>query len=139
MTNIDIATSFFHACEGLEGAEGCKQYVSAGAKFDAQCEPLVEITDVLDYCDWLAGIGKGPLLGCSYVLHCSSYDDSTNTALFFGTFKAKHVADGGPVPVTMKEASSHFVYAIKMNDEGKVIEMTKIWNAPWALSRLGWV
>lgn len=139
MTNFEVATKFFHACEGLKGAEGCQKYVSKNAIFDAQCEPLIEISKILDYCDWLAGIGKGPLQGCSYKLHSSSYDDATNTALFFGTFTGKHVAEGGPVPATMKETSSEFVYAIRLNDEGKIIKMTKIWNAPWALSRLGWL
>jgi len=139
MTDFDVATEFFHACEGLEGAEGCKKYVADGAEFEAQCEPLVGIASILDYCDWMAGVGKGPLKGCRYELHSSSFDAETNTALFFGTFNAKHVADGGPVPATMKETSSHYVYAIQMNDGGKIIKMTKIWNAPWALSELGWV
>ncbi len=139
MTNFEVATRFFHTCEGLKGAEGCQQYISKNAIFDAQCEPLAEMSNILDYCDWLAGIGKGPLQGCSYELHSSSYDKATDTALFFGTFTGKHVAEGGPVPATMKETSSEFVYAIKLNDEGEVTKMTKIWNAPWALSRLGWM
>ncbi|MCF8474757.1 MAG: hypothetical protein K9G26_08680 [Emcibacter sp.] len=138
MTNFDIATNFFHACEGLKGAEGCKQYISEGAKFKAQCEPLIGIDNVLDYCDWMAGLGKGALKGCSYILHSSSYDEATKTALFFGTFKGRHVGEGGPIPPTMKEANADYVYALTFNDNGKIIEMTKIWNAPWTLRELGW-
>ena len=139
MSKFDVATRFFHACEGLTGAVGCAEYVAEGAGFEAQCEPLVEITSVLDYCDWLAAVGKGPLQGCRYILHSSAYDDQTDTALFYGTFIGKHVAEGGPVPVTHKETVSQFVYALEMDQDGKVSKMTKIWNAPWALSRLGWM
>jgi len=28
---------------------------------------------------------------------------------------------------------------LKMNAEGKLVHMTKVWNAPWALGELGWV
>ena len=139
MSKFDKATAFFHACEGLEGWDGCREYVADGAKFMAQCEPLVELTTVEQYCDWMAGVGKGPLAGCGYKLHSSSYDDSTNTALFFATFTATHSGEGGPVPATGKETNSHYVYALKMNEDGLIYDMTKIWNAPWALRELGWM
>ncbi len=139
MTNFEVATKFFHACESLQGAKGCQMYVLDGAKFKAQCEPLTEITTIIDYANWMESLGKGPLLGCSYVLNSSSYDETTKTALFFGTFTGKHVAEGGPVPPTMKETNSEYVYALKLNDVGKITEMTKIWNAPWALAEMGWV
>lgn len=137
MSNFEEAEKFFHACEGLEGVEGCKQYVADGATFSAQCEPLVGIDNVLDYCDWMEGLGKGPLAGCGYVIRNSAYDDATDTAIFYGHFTGSHVADGGPVPPTQKETNSDYVYVLKMAD-GKVTAMTKIWNAPWALAELGW-
>ena len=139
MSNFEVASDFFHACESLKGSEGCNQYVAEGAKFSAQCEPIADIDNVLDYCDWMAGLGSGPLNGCSYVLHTSSYDEDTKTALFFGTFTGKHVGEGGPVPPTMMEANADYVYALTLNEEGKISSMVKIWNAPWSLAELGWV
>lgn len=139
MSKMGIATKFFHACEGLEGRAGCQQYVANGARFEAQSEPIADIETVLDYCDWMQGLGQGPLKGCGYTIITSSFDEDSNTALFFGTFTGKHVGEGGPVDATGKETSSHYVYAITINDENKVSRMVKIWNAPWALTELGWM
>ena len=139
MSAFENATRFFHACESLEGWEGCKQYVASDASFAAQCEPLVDIGTVEAYTNWMAGLGSGPLAGCSYDLHTSSYDEANKTATFFATFAGKHVGEGGPVPPTDKETNEHYVYVLAMDDEGHVEKMTKIWNAPWTLKELGWM
>ena len=133
------ATAFFHACEGLEGWQGCQQYVADNAGFVAQSEPLTDITTVEGYCDWMAGTGQGPLKGCSYDLHAAAWDEDSSTALFFATFNAVHNGEGGPVPATNKSVDSHYVYVVRMNDNDKVESMTKIWNAPWAMRGLGWI
>ncbi|MEH6518917.1 MAG: hypothetical protein V7742_19745 [Halioglobus sp.] len=138
MTPFETASAFFHACEGLEGWEGCKEYVTENAPFEAQSEPLVDINTVEGYCEWMAGLGQGPLAGCSYDLHTSSWDESTNTGIYFATFNGKHVGEGGPVPPTNQETHSHYVYAVSIGDDGKVSRLLKIWNAPWALKELGW-
>ena len=138
MSDFDNATAFFHACEGLEGWAGCSRYVADGATFEAQSEPIADITTVEGYCDWLAGVGGGPLAGCSYDLHASAWDETTRTALFYGTFKATHSQDGGPVPPTNRATNSHYVYALRLDQAGRIDHMTKIWNAPWAMSELGW-
>ena len=138
MNSFDVASRFFHACESLEGWAGCQQYVADRAAFTAQSEPLVDVTSVEGYCEWMAGLGAGPLAGCSYDLHSASWDEEHQTALFFATFNGKHVGEGGPVEATGKETHSHYVYVLEMNDEHKVARMTKVWNAPWALGELGW-
>lgn len=138
MSAFENATKFFHACESLQGWEGCKEYVAPGATFEAQCEPLTDVTSVEAYCEWMAGLGKGPLEGCSYDLHSSSYDEANRTAIFFATFSGTHVGEGGPVPATNKQTNTDYVYALTMNTDGKVERMCKIWNAPWALKELGW-
>ncbi len=138
MNSFDVATKFFHACESLEGWAGCQQYVAEAASFNAQSEPLVDVTTVADYCEWMAGLGTGPLAGCAYDLHTSAWDEANQTAVFFATFNGRHVGEGGPVPATQQETHSHYVYVLKMCDDGKVASMTKIWNAPWALGELGW-
>ena len=139
MSAFDNATNFFHACETLKGWSGCKEYVSPDATFEAQCEPLVDVKTVEAYCDWMAGLGNGPLKGCSYTLHSSSYDEANRTAMFLATFTATHVGEGGPVPATHKQTNTDYVYALTMNSEGKVASMCKVWNAPWALKELGWM
>ena len=138
MSAFDTATNFFHACENLKGWDGCKEYVSPGATFEAQCEPLVDVKTVEAYCEWMAGLGKGPLEGCSYTLRSSAYDEANGSAIFFGTFTGTHVGEGGPVPATNKQTNTDYVYVLKMNSEGKIESMCKIWNAPWALKELGW-
>jgi len=138
MNSFETASAFFHACEGLKGWSGCKQYVADGATFSAQSEPIAGITTVEDYCEWMAGLGSGPLAGCNYDLHASAWDASNNTALFFATFSGRHSGEGGPVPATNKSTSTHYVYAVEMNKAGKVNRMRKIWNASWALRELGW-
>ncbi len=138
MTSFENAQKFFHNCESLGGWEACKDYVAENATFGGQCEPLVEMKTVEEYVGWMAGFGTlAP--GCSYDLHASSYDETTNTALFFATYKATHTGEGGPVPPTNKTTHAHYVYSLKMNDEGKVASMIKIWNAPWTLRELGWM
>lgn len=139
MSAYETATAFFHACEGLQGWEGCREYVAEGATFAAQCEPLVDIDTVEGYCEWMAGLGKGPLEGCSYEIKSSAWDEETRTALFFGIFTGTHVGEGGPVPPTGQQTRSDYVYALTMDSDDKVSDMTKIWNAPWALTELGWV
>jgi len=138
MTPFDTATAFFHACEGLQGWAGCQQYVADAAVFNAQSEPIAELSTVEQYCDWMAGTGNGPLQGCRYDLHAAAWDEENHTALYFATFIATHNSEGGPVPATGKQTNSHYVYSVTMNADGKVSAMTKIWNAPWALRELGW-
>ena len=138
MSHFQTAEAFFHACESLKDWAGCKEFTEDGASFVGQCEPLTGITTVEGYCDWMAGLGLGPLAGCSYTLNSAAYDENTNTALFFGTFHGTHTSEGGPVDPTNMTTASHYVYAIVMSSSGKVASMTKIWNAPWALAELGW-
>lgn len=139
MSAFENATKFFHACESLQGWDGCQAYVAPAAAFQAQCEPLVDIKTVEAYCGWMAAVGGGPLKGCSYHIHSASYDEAARTAVFVGTFTATHTGDGGPVPPTGKQTVTDYVYALTMNADGKIEKMRKVWNAPWALKELGWM
>lgn len=132
------AAEFFNACESLKGWDICKEYVADNATFFAQCEPLTEIKTVKDYVDWMTGFGTIAPDG-NYELHASAFDEVNNTAIFFATYKATHTGEGGPVPPTNKTTNSHYVYALKMDGNGKIMSMNKIWNAPWALRELGWM
>ena len=139
MSAFEVATRFFEACDKPLGWEGCREYVAEGAPFTAQSEPLAEIDTVEAYCEWMKTFGTVTAAGATYELHSSSYDDATRTAVFFATIHATHSGEGGPVPPTGKQTNSHYVYVLKMTDDEKVAEMTKIWNAPWALKELGWM
>ncbi len=138
MTAFETAQEFFHACESSEGWQGCERYVSAGAPFSAQCEGLEDTETVEAYCEWMAALGKGPLAGCVYEIHSSSYDEANRTAVFFATLTATHVGEGGPVPPTNKQTKTDYMYALSMNDEGKVAKMRKVWNVSWTYRELGW-
>ncbi len=139
MSAFEVATRFFEACDKPLGWEGCREYVAEGAPFTAQSEPLVEIDTVEAYCEWMKTFGTVTAGGATYELHSSSYDDATRTAVFFATIHATHSGEGGPVPPTGKQTNSHYVYVLKMTGDEKVAEMTKIWNAPWAMKELGWM
>lgn len=138
MTAFANAQKFFAACEAPEGWAGCAPYVEAGASFIAQSEPVADINTVEAYSEWMKAFGTGPAAGASYELHSESYDEATRTAIFFATYHAKHVGEGGPVPPTQQETHSHYVYAVTMSENDKVASMVKIWNAPWAMRELGW-
>jgi hypothetical protein len=139
MTAFENARAFFDACETSKGWEGCQQYVAEGASFVAQCEPLTEIDTVKGYCEWMAAMGPILASDANYEVHASGFDESTRTAMFFGTYHLKHTGEGGPVPPTQKETHAHYVYCVTMNADDRVEKMVKIWNAPWALRELGWM
>ena len=135
---FENAQKFYHNCESGKGWESVKAYVAEGAQFSVQAAALAEITTVQGYVDWVAGL-QITAPGNTYDLHASAYDEENKSALFFGTFTGTHSGDGGPVPPTNKTTNTHYVYVLKFNDSGKIVSMTKIWNAPWALKELGWM
>lgn len=138
MTAIDNATRFFHACESLDGWEGCKEYVAPGATFNAQSEPIADITTVEGYCQWMQGFGRDVVPGCTYEIHAHSFDEESRVATFFATFTGTHTGDAGPVPPTHETVHAHYVYALTMDGDDRVSHMVKIWNAPWSMRELGW-
>lgn len=138
MGAFENARTFFDACESAKGWAGCQQYVADDATFSAQCEPLAELTTVEGYTEWMAGFVNGVAPDGNYEVHASAFDEGTNTAIFFATFSGTHTADGGPVPPTNKATKTHYVYALTMDDDGKVSHMVKVWNPGWALAELGW-
>ena len=139
MNSFEVAKKFFEACDAPLGWEGCKQFVQEGAQFSAQSEPLADIDSVQGYCDWMAAFGTVTSPEGRYELHSASYDENSNTAMIFATYHGKHTGEGGPVPPTHKETATQYVYILKMGEDSKVAQMTKVWNAPWAMNELGWM
>ena len=138
LTAFESAQKFFRACEAPEGWAGCAPYVADGAKFTAQSEPIADLTTVEAYCEWMKGFGTVTAKGATYDLHTASFDEATNSAMFFATYNATHVGEGGPVPPTHKTTHAHYVYVLEMDGDNKVSHMTKIWNAGWSARELGW-
>ncbi|WP_242203498.1 hypothetical protein [Aestuariivivens insulae] len=139
MNSFENAKTFFHNCESAKGWEACAEYVEGEGKFKCQSQALAEVNDIKTYVEWIEGLSNVTMPGSSYNVHSSAYDEENNTAIFFSTFNGTHSGDGGPIPPTNKTTHTDYVYALKMNDQGKVKSMTKIWNAPWALRELGWM
>ena len=138
MSAFNNAKKFFEACETGQGWEGCKEYVENGATFTGQADAVSELDTVESYTEFMKNICNGPLAGATYTVHAESFDENTSTAMFFGTFHATHVGEGAPIPPTNKKTNTHYVYTLKMSDNDKVEEMTKIWNDGWCFRELGW-
>ena len=138
MSALNNAKKFFEACESAQGWGSCKEYVEDGATFTAQADAMGEVNTVEGYTEFMKLIGGVTLAGATYTLHAESFDENTRTAMFFGTYHATHVGEGAPIPPTKKTTNSHYVYALKMSDNNKVVEMTKIWNDRWCFRELGW-
>jgi steroid delta-isomerase-like uncharacterized protein len=132
----DTAAAFFEACETGQGWEGCSAYCAADASFEAQSEPLAEITALKDYTDWMKAM-MTVLPDAHYEIRSFATDNERQNVSAYGVFSGTHTGEGGPVPPTGKHASTDYVYVMQFED-GKINHMTKIWNAGWAMRDLGW-
>ena len=60
MSNITAtAQSFFDACETGKAWAGCQQYCTPNATFSSQANPLLNITTLSAYCDWMRDVLTG--------------------------------------------------------------------------------
>ena len=132
----DTAMGFYHACESGKGWSGCTDFCHPGAGFSAQAGALAEMTTLEEYCDWMAGV-LTIMPDASYDLKAAGTDEKNDRVTIFGVFHGTHTADGGPVPPTGKKTESDYVYVADMRD-GKIANVTKIWNDGWAFNQLGW-
>lgn len=135
MSILNIAKSFFEACETGKGWGECSQYCLTDASFSAQADALADVSTLEAYCDWMQGL-LVPIPNGKYELKSFSVDEERQVATAFAVFHGTHTIDG-PVPATGKTAASDYVYAIEFSD-GKIKHMTKIWNDGIALKQLGW-
>ncbi len=80
-------------------------------------------------------IATSTMPGCTYEVKC--WSSNQNQAIVFALFKGTHTGEGGRCAPTNKSTSSDYVYVMDINNNGKIYQMTKIWNAPWAMTELG--
>jgi predicted ester cyclase len=134
--NVNVARSFFDACDTGKGWEGCHPYCTPDATFSAQAEPLADIHTVQQYTDWMKGL-LTPLPDGRYEVKSFAADEERNNVIAYGVFSATHTGEGGPLPPTGKSATTDYVYVMDFED-GRIRHLTKIWNAGFALKQLGW-
>ncbi len=133
----EVAAMFFEACEAGRGWEGCKEYCKPNASFSAQAEPLAEVKTLQQYTDWMKAV-TAMLPDARYELKSMATDERRRNVCAFGVFFGTHTGEGGPVPATGKSTKTDYVYVMDFEGD-KIRNMTKIWNAGWAMKELGWV
>ncbi len=132
----DVAAGFFEACEAGKGWAGCSDYCTADATFSAQAEPLLGISTLAQYTEWMKGI-MTVLPDARYELKSFATDETRNNVSAYAVFHATHTGPGGPVPPTGLRTSTDYVYVMQFGGE-KIVHMTKIWHSGLAMRDLGW-
>ncbi len=136
MSITSVAEAFFDACETGKGWEACGEYCTPNATFSAQAEPLLDVTTLAQYTNWMKGI-LSVLPDGHYELRSFATDYARNNVAAYAVFHGTHTGQGGPVPPTGRRLSTDYVYVMQFED-GKIAHMTKVWNAGLALKELGW-
>jgi ketosteroid isomerase-like protein len=131
----ETAHKFFVAIDTGKGWEACSPYCTPDATFSAQAEPLLSITTLHAYADWMQGL-LTVLTDGRYELKSFATDTERQNVTVYAVFIGTHL-EGGPVPPTGKTTHTDYVYTIQFEGE-KIVHMTKIWNASLALKELGW-
>jgi hypothetical protein len=132
----ETAKAFFEACETGQGWAGCAAHCAPGATFSAQSEPLLAVTTLKDYAEWMKGI-LTVLTDGHYTLKAFATDAERRSVVAYAVFHGTHLA-GGPMPPTGKTTNTDYVYAMQFGSDGRIAHMTKIWHSGLALKELGW-
>jgi predicted ester cyclase len=132
----DLAGAFFEACETGKGWAACSAYCTTNATFSAQAEPLLDVTTLAQYTEWMKGI-MTVLPDARYEIKSFALDTARNNVAAYAVFEATHTGPGGPVPPTGCHTSTDYVYVMQFEGE-KIAHMTKIWHSGLALKELGW-
>jgi steroid delta-isomerase-like uncharacterized protein len=138
-TITTVAQAFFEACETGQGWAACSAYCTADATFSAQAEPLLEITTLAQYSDWMKAITT-LMPDAHYEIKSFAIDDERRNVSVYAIFHGTHTGEGGAVPPTGRSTSTDYVYVMQFDgDQGnQIVHMTKIWNAGLAMKELGW-
>ena len=129
------ASSFFEACEIGKGWDGCKEYCLEDASFSSHAEPLLEVTTIQGYADWMQGV-CGLMPDCDYEIKSLTVDEENKHVSFFALFSGTHTGEGGPPPTGLK-GTVDYVYALEFSGD-KIKHLTKVWNPHHFFKQIGW-
>ena len=130
-----IASSFFEACETGKGWDVCKSYCLENASFSSHAEPLLEVTTIQGYADWMQGV-CGLMPDCSYEIKALTVDEENQHVSFFAVFSGTHTGEGGPPPTGL-HGIVDYVYVLEFSED-KIKHATKIWNPHYFFKQIGW-
>jgi len=131
---LTSANAFFKACETGKGWAVCSAFATADAAFSS--EALPDIKTLQAYTDWMKGLVDGIAPDSRYTLHSVTSNDTQVS--FYATFEGTHTLPGGPVPPTNKSVKSDYVYIVTFDPQGKITNMSKVWNNLLAFKQFGW-
>jgi predicted ester cyclase len=130
------AQAFFEACETGKGWAACCAYCTPEATFSAQAEPLLAISTLAGYTDWMTGI-LTVMPDARYEIKSFASDEERNNVTVYAVFHGTHTGPGAPVAPTGRSTSTDYAYVMQF-DGDRIVHMTKIWNAGRAMKELGW-
>ena len=137
MTSItSTAQAFFDACETGKGWAACSAYCTPDATFSAQAEPLLDVTTLAQYTEWMKGMAT-VLPDARYDVKSFATDPERNNVSAYAVFHGTHTGPGAPVPPTGRSTSTDYVYVMQFEGD-KIAHMTKIWHSGMAMKELGW-
>ena len=132
----ETAKSFFEACEAGKGWDVCKTYCLENASFSSHAAPLLEVTTIQDYADWMQGVVV-LMPDCEYDLKSVTVDEGNKHISFFAVFSGTHTGEGGPLEPTGLRGTVDYVYALEFSED-KIKHLTKIWNPHYFFQQIGW-
>ena len=132
----ETAMAFFNACESGKGWHVCSQYCHADAIFNVQAKSLEHFKTIKDYSESIPHL-MTILPDAHYELRNVATDTEQQTVLAFARFLGTHTGIDEPVPATGKAISADYVFVMRLSD-GKIAEVTKVWNDSYSSEQLGW-
>ena len=146
---LDNIKEFLDNCWKGLGWSWCRTYCSSNATFRSQAltfhppqasKPNLG-SSLKNYVDWMGIIVEDVLSNCYQTDVELLYDPKTRIALcycvFHGTYSKTPIRSNLPSP-TMKDVATDCSYKIRMDREGKISDMAKVWNSEWFEKELGW-
>lgn len=135
-TITETAMAFFDACESGKGWAVCQQYCHPDAIFNVQAKSLEHLTTIATYSESIPHL-LTILPDGHYQLRSVATDTERQIVLAYARFNGTHTGIAEPVPATGKSMSADYVFVMRLS-EGKIAEVTKVWNDSYSSDELGW-
>ncbi|MDY7552270.1 nuclear transport factor 2 family protein [Pseudomonas veronii] len=135
-TISETAMAFFEVCESGKGWKECRYYCHDDAPFNVQAQSLESLKTVEAYSNSMPHLLE-IMPDAHFELVSVAADEKRQTVIAFARFCGTHTGINEPVPATGRAVVSDYVLVMRMKD-GKVAELTKVWNDSHAANQLGW-